>query len=285
MFRGPDSGSAADIYEEIMSREDIDLNRNDYRALLEIVTRKIHSMGKDRKPEDDQELWNLSYKVAWAGAQAGDGECMHWLGEIFYGKKAEYVRDRGDTIGKAENWWTRAVLAGNGRSAVNLALLHLGKPIPGSGSFGTLEYNEELAYKLFVKGYELGDSKAGRHIGNCYRDGIGTEKDLTKAYEWYVKAAECGDSSAALFIADFKLDGIGTEQDIESAINRYEVLVECKGHDIANAAAALARIYRTDKYVPANIELSDRYYRIVIEYANEREAHLAAEARTALGVE
>jgi TPR repeat protein len=29
-------------------------------------------------------------------------------------------------------------------------------------------------------------------LGNCYRDGIGTERDLLKAKEWYKRSAEQG---------------------------------------------------------------------------------------------
>ena len=181
---------------------------------------------------EDAESWEQMARFCKAGILMGDARCMSSMAEIICGKKTKEAEECEDPFKEAVSLWQQAAEKGDGRSATNLGLLHLHKPIPGAGKLGELEYDEEKALAYFIKGYENGDMKAGRHVGLCYKEGRGTEKDDAKAFEWFGKAAERGDSSAQLFIADSLLDGIGTEQNVPEAIERYKALVECNGHDV-----------------------------------------------------
>lgn len=258
------------------------LTGKDFAEVLHLMMRSIHQKGKDRRPEDDALTWERMYRFSLAGALMGDADCMSTLADIYYGQKTAEARACENAFDIAIEWWEKAAQAGNGRSATSLGLLHLQKDIPGAGSNGVLDYDAVRALEYFKMGHENGDMKAGRHVGLCYRDGIGTEKDAAKAYEWFEKAAERGDSSAALYLADCKLKGEGTEQDIPDAIKRYEALVECNGHDVTNGAYALACIYRDGEYVPADKAKAREYFESVIRTATVREQNLKKAAEEAL---
>ena len=178
--------------------------------------------------------------------------------------------------------WKRAAEQGDGRCAVNLGLLHLGKPIPGKGKIGELPYDEKKALEYFNLGYEAGDMKAGRHIGLCYKDGTGVDQNAEKAYEWFLKAAERGDSSAKLLIADSLLTGDGTEQRVEEAIARYKALADIKGHDTANASYRLGCIYNEGVYTARDTALSRMYLEKTIASATDHEKDLAQKAKEIL---
>jgi len=49
---------------------------------------------------------------------------------------------------------------------------------------------------LYEKSATLGYSIAMYNLGNCYKNGWGVTKDLTKAQEWYTKAAAQGHAKA-----------------------------------------------------------------------------------------
>lgn len=254
----------------------------DFAAAEHMIMRSLHTKGKDRHPEDDAAEHERMFRFAMAGALMGDANCMSSLADSYYGQKSEAARACENAFEVAVDWWKKAAEAGSGRSATSLGLLHLHKEIPGAGSHGVLEYDEAKALEYFLLAYENGDMKAGRHVGLCYRDGIGTEKDLAKAYEWFSLAAERGDSSAALYMADAKLKGEGVEQDIPDAIRRYEHLVEVNGHDVTNGAYALACIYKDGEYVPQDLELAKKYFESVVRTATGREQHLKKAAEEAL---
>lgn len=254
----------------------------DLSKALHLMMRSIHAKGKDRRPEEDEDLWESMFRISSLGALMGDAQCMSTLADIYYGQKTAETRSCSNAFEEAINWWSKAAEAGNGRAATNLGLLYLQKEIPGAGSHGVLDYDAEKALKYFIMGHENGDMKAGRHVGICYRDGLGVEKDAEKAFEWFGKAAEREDSSAALYMADCILEGKGTEQNIPDAIARYKALVECNGHDVTNGAYALGCIYRDGKYVPKDRELARKYFESVIRTATMKEQHLKKEAEEAL---
>ena len=258
------------------------LTGEDMAAAEHMIMRSIHEKGKDRTPEDDAAQWEQIYRFSMAGALMGNANCMSSLGDIYYGQKTAEAKALEDPMAEALKWWEKAAQAGSGRSATNLGLLHLHKDIPGAGAHGFLEYDEAKAFEYFKLGYEQGDMKAGRHVGLCYKDGIGTEKNDEEAYKWFTLAAQRGDSSAALYVADSLLKGEGVKQDVDDAICRYEALVECKGHDVTNAAYALACIYRDGQYTAQDLAKSKAYFESVIKTANGREKHLKEAAEKAL---
>ena len=55
------------------------------------------------------------------------------------------------------------------------------------------------------------------NLGYLYRNGIGVEKDLTKAFELNLKAANSGDSSAMFNVGKKYEMGIGIDKDTSKA--------------------------------------------------------------------
>ncbi len=258
------------------------LTGKDLSKSLRLMMGSIHAKGKDRRPEEDADTWGSMFRISKAGALMGDADCMSTLADIYYGQKTAEAKACENPLDEAVKWWKMAAEAGNGRSATSLGLLHLHKDIPGAGSHGVLEYDPAKALEYFLLAHKNGDMKAGRHVGLCYRDGLGIEKDAAKAFEWFGIAAERGDSSSALYMADCILKGEGTEQNIPDAISRYSALVECNGHDVTNGAYALARIYYEGKYVPKDPGLAKKYFESVVRTATVREQHLKKEAEEIL---
>ena len=60
---------------------------------------------------------------------------------------------------------------------------------------------------------EKGDADAQYHLGVCYHNGYGVEKDPEKAVFWYTKAAEQGDAKAQKSLGKFIAEGLGVLQD------------------------------------------------------------------------
>lgn len=251
-------------------------------AALHVMMRSIHAKGRDRSPEEDAPLWESMFRISRLGALMGDAGCMSSLADIYYGQKTEETKNDEGSFDEAIKWWQKAAEAGDGRAATNLGLLYMQKEIPGAGSHGVLEFDAAKALEYFIMGHENGDMKAGRHVGLCYRDGVGTEKDAAKAFEWFEKAAERGDSSSALYMADCILKGEGTEQNIPDAISRYSALVECEGHDVTTGAYALGHIYYDGEYLPKNTELAKTFFESVVRTATMKEQHLKEEAEEIL---
>ena len=81
---------------------------------------------------------------------------------------------------------------------------------------------------LAEKGYPLAECQ----IGYFYFEGLGTDKDNTKALYWTQRAADHGDRDGQYNLAWFYEEGIGTCVDTEKA--KYWYLQAAKqDHDLA----------------------------------------------------
>ncbi|PKY30699.1 HCP-like protein [Rhizophagus irregularis] len=89
------------------------------------------------------------------------------------------------------------------------------------------EKNENKAFELYKEAVEKGDINAINNLGYCYSDGIGTEKDETKAFELHKEAAEKGSTISAINnLGDCYFDGTGTEKDETKAFELYKKAAE-----------------------------------------------------------
>ena len=82
--------------------------------------------------------------------------------------------------------------------------------------------------KLAEKGYPLAECQ----IGYFYLEGLGVEKNLSKALYWTERAAEHGDRDGQYNLAWFYEEGIGMEKDIGKAKSWYEKAA-AQGHELA----------------------------------------------------
>ena len=96
--------------------------------------------------------------------------------------------------------------------------------------FKTKQYDKcfEGHLELAEKGYPLAECQ----VGYFYLEGLGVEKDLSKALYWTERAAEHGDRDGQYNLAWFYDEGIGTEKDVEKAKCWYEKAAR-QGHELA----------------------------------------------------
>lgn len=81
---------------------------------------------------------------------------------------------------------------------------------------------KELAYKLFQKSAEKGDSHGQCMLGYCYETGFGTVKNQEKAISWYEKSSLQNNPTAIFNLATVYKEGRGITKDLEKAIELYK---------------------------------------------------------------
>lgn len=96
--------------------------------------------------------------------------------------------------------------------------------------FKTEQYEKcfEGHFELAQKGYPLAECQ----VGYFYLDGLGVEKDISKALYWTQKAAEHGDRDGQFNLAWFYEEGIGVEKNTEKAQYWYKEAA-LQNHDLA----------------------------------------------------
>lgn len=278
--------SEANILEQYgIGADDLECAVLAIKEQAERAERSLGGQAMHLQTKSVAEMFETEYRLAQLCADMGNAQCCLLIGELLQGGKVK-APEGCDGVAEAMKWWEKGAEAGMERCYTNIGLISLHKPIPGGGkSFGSVPYDEEKAFNCFVKAYELGDKKAGRHVGLCYFDGIGTQKDEEKAFGYFSAAMERGDSTATLYVADCLLKGTGTAQDTAKAIEIYKHLHEIGGHDVTTSAYALACIYRDGIYARRDTALAERYFRSVLETADAHTADLYAEAKKNLGIE
>ena len=88
------------------------------------------------------------------------------------------------------------------------------------------EYFKTKQYEKCFEGHlalaEGGYPLAECQVGYFYLEGLGVERDLSKAFEWTKKAAGHGDWDAQYNLASFYEEGIGTQADLDLAKYWYQ---------------------------------------------------------------
>lgn len=98
------------------------------------------------------------------------------------------------------------------------------------------EYFQTGQYEKCFQGHlalaEGGYPLAECQVGYFYHEGLGVEKDLSKAFEWTKRAAEHGDRDAQYNLAGLYEEGTGTEADLERAEYWYQQAAK-QHHELA----------------------------------------------------
>ncbi len=94
----------------------------------------------------------------------------------------------------------------------------------------TKEYDKLFAghLPLAEQGYPLAECQ----VGYFYLEGLGVEKDLSKALYWTERAAEHGDRDGQCNLAWFYEEAIGVPKDMEKAMYWYQQAA-LQEHDLA----------------------------------------------------
>ncbi len=126
-----------------------------------------------------------------AQAQQGKVSAMYEIGRMYeYGRGTDY------DLGKAAEWYQKAVTAGSAPAAARLGVLYL----EGRG----VRQDHKKAYKLFADAANEGVPLAQYNLGLLYEWGTVVSQNRDKALFWYQKALKGGDYRASHKIKQLK---------------------------------------------------------------------------------
>lgn len=91
-----------------------------------------------------------------------------------------------------------------------------------NGDIPHITKNKSKAVELFNKAISLGNIYAYNNLGNIYEN----DKDYQKAYNYYIVSAKLGESWAANKIGEFYRKGITTEKNMKKAFEYYTLSSE-----------------------------------------------------------
>jgi TPR repeat protein len=89
----------------------------------------------------------------------------------------------------------------------------------GKAYFDEEKYDEAITW--FSEASEMGHDDATYHLGLCYKDGLGVEKDADKSMEYFRLAAEQGSSEAQAEVNNYEF-----QKDIDETLENIEGLAE-----------------------------------------------------------
>lgn len=110
-------------------------------------------------------------------------------------------------------------------------------------------YKSESYTPELLKKAEGGDASSQLSLGACYYEGLGVQKDLSKAANWYKKAAEQGNVWAEFFLAGCYINGEGVDKNQKEAVNW---LLAASKSGLVPAQNNLALIYQNGVGVEKN---------------------------------
>lgn len=130
------------------------------------------------------------------------------------------------------------------------------------------ENSFEWHYRLAVNG----DPDAQCHVGICYYNGDGVEKNIQTAIEWYRKAAEQGHADAQNRLGVRYDNGDGVEEDSEIAVEWFQKAAE-QGH--AKAQCNLGKhFYDGDGVSEDNVRAFYWFHRAALQNIAEAQYYL-----------
>lgn len=199
------------------------------------------------------------YRLGW-GVEQNLGQAAFW-----YKKSADHGYEpaisqfaictfenenanRGEIV-EAVNYLTRAANLGLPEPTFNLAFLYRdGKFVP---------QNQELAYKLWVKGGNAGSGPCSRMAGVCCRDGVGTQKNYEKSMQWFMQAAQQGESDCAMLAGMEFLQGTAIQKNYNKALSFF-----LKAAELGNMAGFYyaGYVYESPDFADRDLNLAYQYY-------------------------
>jgi tetratricopeptide (TPR) repeat protein len=117
--------------------------------------------------------------------------------------------------------------------------------------------DEQQEFRLYTEAANAGNRLAAYNLGVAYRDGLGTQPDVTKALTWFEKAAAEGDDTAAFNIGAIYDEGTMVPADDQTAIAWYDLAAQRGNTD---AMINLGLMYETGEGIPADAQKAVELY-------------------------
>ena len=153
--------------------------------------------------------------------------------------------NKADEIDQAMSAYDAAVEADYPAAKVNFGML--------LGRLG----DQDAEFRMYSEAASGGNVLASYNLGVAYRDGLGTQSDVTKALHWFEKAASAGDDTAAFNIAVIYDEGQMLPEDDQLAIAWYDLAVT-RGN--VDAMVNLGIMLETGEGIEADIEQAAELY-------------------------
>ena len=122
--------------------------------------------------------YDKAFKLCKKAAVAGNPRAQYNLAYYFEKGRGCKVDTK-----KALEWYEKAVVSGYGPAAFVLGYYY-------QEGNGITVKDAASAYNYYKIGADLGDRNAMSALAGCYRNGIGTSKDINKALDLYLKLSE-----------------------------------------------------------------------------------------------
>ena len=232
---------------------------------------------KPAVPEKDEKLVEAE-KLFWAYklpeayqkfkelAEAGNGRAMYYLGLYAAEGYAPVAKDEK----AAREWWEHGFKEGDALAAVRYAVA-----LPKTSIKRKILLEKYASQVLAMT--ETNDSTAQWEASRMYKDGFGTEQNLSKMAEYLSAAAEEGFWLAACELGRCYEEGTGVEQDAEAAVEWYTLAAEAgyaeaqhflgqcfyDGKGIGQSfdeAASWFQKAADQNYIPAQNSIGECYY-------------------------
>lgn len=122
--------------------------------------------------------------------------------------------------------------------------------------------DEQQEFRLYTEAANGGNRLAAYNLGVAYRDGLGTQADVTKALTWFEKAAAEGDDTAAFNIGAIYDEGTMLPADDQTAIAWYDLAAQRGNTD---AMINLGLMYESGEGITADAQKAVDLYRKAAE--------------------
>ncbi len=125
--------------------------------------------------------------------------------------------------------------------------------------------DDQSEFRLYTEAATSGNRLAAYNLGVAYRDGLGTQPDVTKAIGWFERAAAAGDDTAAFNIGAIYDEGHLIAQDDQTAIAWYDLAAQRGNTD---AMINLGLMYEAGEGVAADPTKAAELYRNAAQHGD-----------------
>ncbi|RUS80976.1 hypothetical protein EGW08_011251 [Elysia chlorotica] len=208
---------------------------------------EAENVGTNNSPMLDDDLLQYYHFLA----DKGDQQAQVVLGTLYYqGGKGVQINHE-----QAYHYFSTAAESGSGH-----ALGYLGKMHSEGSPF--IKQNNQTAFEFFKKSSEKNNHIGQAGLGMMYLNGLGVDKDVTKAFRYFSLASDQGSVDGQLQLGIMYFSGNGIRTDYKLAV-KYFTMASQKGHVLAYYN--LAQMHATGTGVLRNCHTAVELFKNVAE--------------------